>query len=240
MNHDQKTEVFFNRLKALNCFQDYQIERSGKYTSFYIEDSNRMSIVQFGDFFKCEVKMISCCVVFKVLANYIDNSQDYLNYSSSVTWGSHSRMTGHEFGRGIYEHLPLSWQDDESAGRLVELIEKYMRQDAEPFFDYWTDVRVFLPYIEGDYYDFSKMTDALGDLVMAKTVIWYQCAHPEYEDFVNFMIEKRKSRIVNEPDRRSGLEKTLPKLIALDKKLKESPPLYEWDPKYLIKKAFKV
>lgn len=117
-------------------------------------------------------------------------------------------------------------------------MELYITQDAIPFFDYWTDIRVFLPHIEGPYYD-RRITQLLSNWALTKLYIWYNTSHPEYDDFFEFLIARKKSRIQNEPDRKEELEKALNEILDLDLQLRKSPPLYDWDPAYLIKKEFK-
>lgn len=136
---------------------------------------------------------------------------------------------------GIKEYFPLDLSDSSNLPRATELIAKFIRQDAQPFFEYWQDIRDFLPFLESedDHFIANKLFSGSG--VHKKLIIWWLCSHPKYNEYKQKRITKIETMLEkNNGD--SSLVKSLKDFNNFFKRLEKTAPLYEWDDRYLIRK----
>ncbi len=136
---------------------------------------------------------------------------------------------------GIHNFFPLELTNDQNIEKFKELVKAYIVQYSYPFFDYWTDWRLFLPFIETDDIGYVANTVFAGYGMKKKMIIWKLCNHPKYDVFVNERLLIYDKFMAESPNDIS-LKKEYNELLTFLKKLEKIKPMYEWDDKYLIAK----
>lgn len=121
--------------------------------------------------------------------------------------------------------------------KLKSLLEQFWKNDAVPFFEYWSDLRSLLPFIETSVP--SELAEILSHrLIEKKMIIWKLCSHPQYD----FFIQERKE-ILEKAMRRNPQKKNLSEMYSaievMEDRLINVEPLYVWDDSLLIPKPYK-
>jgi hypothetical protein len=136
----------------------------------------------------------------------------------------------------IYDFLPLKLHTDESLIFAEKLIKKYIQDYAEPFFNYWNDIRCFLSFIENatltglhDYF--------AGYAIEKKLIIWHLCSHPKFNLYSKERRYAYENYLKDNPND-NARQKEYKELLKLLKRLEKISPLYKWDESYLISKPF--
>ena len=158
-------------------------------------------------------------------------------YSTIETY-NHSYHSGYEFGVSIFDHFPILFDKESDVEKAFNLYRKFIEQDAIPFFNYWTDITVLIPYLETGFFEPDNYKALSGDWVVKRAIIWYQTSHPKFEEYYQFHMERYESLFETRPRDEKDIKKAIKKMNTVYKKLKNSDPLYEWDPAFLIKKPF--
>ena len=159
-----------------------------------------------------------------------------LNIFDSYTLRSrnHGLIFNLEEGKGINEILPIELVNEEAFIQAKQLIQTYINTYPKPFFDYWTDIRCFLPFIETA--DGRKLNDYFtGYPTERKMIIWHLCNHPKSKEFTNETLKSWEE--YSEANPNDAIFKRWTKnMQRIVKVLSKTPPLYEWDDSYLIAK----
>ena len=158
--------------------------------------------------------------------------------TATLTTQNHCLIFNEVQGVGIYEHLPLVLDREEDIGKATSLIKKFMQEYAEPFFDYWTDIRCFLTFIETEDLLYINMNVFAGYGMKKKMIIWKLCNHPRYEAFKKERVQVYEQSILKSPNDK-GKQIEFKELLSFLKRLDTTKPLYEWDDSYLIAKPLK-
>ena len=165
-----------------------------------VED--RVLTIGVGDLLEMKIHSIGYHIMFASIESLIQNIEDDWNHNWNPTVKQyiHSSLTGHEFGKGIYgSKVPLSISNEDDLFNASELITQFYRQDALPFFNYWKDIRVFLPWLELEYDDLNGLNLVfLRDSVLKKIIIWYLTSHPHYEKFAQHHKDRLEKKLVKD------------------------------------------
>lgn len=233
-------DFVIQQLNEIELMKDFNLVISAEqYLMFKRQDGDRLLECSAGDLVSNKVNSIGCLVSFLSLEKYfaskiIDSSE----LGPTITRANHTYLTGHQFGSGIYNQLPVYFESEEEVSVVIELLKKFIIQDAFPFFEYWNDLRVLLPYLELDHNDVMGSYRVIGNWQFKKAAIWYLTSHPKYQEFVDFHVERYESIINRNDNNMKATIKGKEDFMNLDYRLKASDPLYEWDSDYLIRKEF--
>jgi hypothetical protein len=145
---------------------------------------------------------------------------------------NHGLIFNKEEGKGINEHFPIELINKEAFDNAKQLIQNYIDTYPKPFFDYWTDIRCFLPFIETDDIRYVANTVFAGYGMKKKMIIWKLCNHPKYEAFKSERVQIYEKSIEKAPNDK-GLQQEFKDLLKFLKRLNATPPLYDWDDSYL-------
>jgi hypothetical protein len=175
-------------------------------------------------------------ISFYAIENVLSKKRN-LDESLTIRTRNHSLIFNLQFENGIsgiHNFFPLKLTNDENIVKFKELVKAYIVQYSNPFFEYWSDWRLFLPFIENatltglhDYF--------AGYAIEKKLIIWKLCHHPKFEQYK----EERKGVYENHLSQNPNdkvLQKEYKELMNLLNKLDKIKPLYDWDDKYLIAK----
>lgn len=157
------------------------------------------------------------------------------NYSVTLTTDQHGFIFNKAIGVGVYEYLPLELNSPVALETMRSLILRFVEQDALPFFEYWKDIRCFLPFIETS--DIRNVVNNVfaGDALKKKMVIWKLCSHPQFEKLASDRLSIYEQAISDNPND-APLKKESKAFQSFVKQLQRTEPLYEWDPEYLKQK----
>jgi hypothetical protein len=230
-------ELFAKKLKDIECLEEYDyFISSGRYPTFRKIEGDRVLTIGVGDLAEMKIHSIGCHIIFASIESVIQNIDQEWNkdWKPTIKQYIHTSLTGHEFGKGIYDLiLPLSVMDEDDLIKGNELVSQFYKQDALPFFNYWKDIRVLLPWLELDYDDFAGMNKVfLQDSVLKKLIVWYLTSHPYYEDFVEYH-ESRLEEILAKQSKNLIVKKGLKRLREVRTKIELTKPIYQWSPEYL-------
>ena len=139
-------------------------------------------------------------------------------------------------GEDILSQLPISLDTEASVDKACEFIQQYIEQEAIRFFNYWQDIRDFLPFLE------TKDNGFIADLFSKdgfykKVIIWKLYSHPGYDELVKEMLDIFEQELKESP-KDKFLKKDYDKYIKILKTLENTKPLYSWDDSYLIQKSY--
>ena len=182
-----------------------------------------------------EIKNITTFFNDQTVQSFFKSEYDkYSNYTIDDTCMQH--LFDNAIDMRMLNQLPISLVDEEDVDKACELIKLYITQNAIPFFNYWQDIRDFLPFLETD--DNGVIANIFsGDGFSKKVIIWKLCSHPNYELLTNGMLKMFAQEIEDSPNDKL-LKKDYKKYLNLIKVLENTKPLYEWDEAYLIKKEW--
>lgn len=239
-------DEFIDIVNQSEIFSNFKFATSKEgYSQYFEENDNSFgSVILTGDDtnsigfgLSIAFKSIESLITKPKIENWLDD-----RYDISVRMYEHSACTGYEFFKGFKEELPIKINSKETLKRAVELAKIAFEQDIKPFFDYWSSIIVFLPWLQTEKYDdWPALYKVLGPTFLEKKmIIWYQTNHPEYEDFKNFNLDRFQKRITDSSN--ENPEKTKKILIGLNElitRLEKTEHIYKWDNSYLKAKPFK-
>ncbi len=239
---NENLNQFIERVKVKLVGYSFCTSKEG-YLQFVKEDELVFRSVIVGEVDKEEVGF-GASVTFKLIESIVSKKkiEDWVNDrpSSSIRMYNHDKLLGYESFKGFFdEPINLSNVPLES---LLEMTEKAIKQDLIPFFEYWDNITVLLPWLEIENNDPNralKLSNLFGSNgLYKKLVVWYLSRHPKYEDYKNFHVERYKQAIVSAPNNKK-YKKSFEEFERLVKRLEKTSPLYEWDDSYLTPKPFK-
>lgn len=217
----------------------YQIQiNKGTYLNFVKVENDRIIVIGFGSIItgifkgvRADISFISVeSIIHKEFAKKLDT-----NYGVTIHTRQHGLIFNKTIGEEVYNHLPIPLETEADLARACELVQTFIQQDTLPFFNYWQDIRDFLPFLETDDLRYVANTVFAGYGPEKKLVIWKLCNHPRYEEHAKFMYERIKEGLKAEPKNESYKG-----LIKLIEKLEKVKPIYDWDDSYLVKKNQEV
>lgn len=238
-----KREDILSCLERINVPEEFKFLylRQGNF-SYRYEDEVRFISLGCGFPLSKEntIQGLGLNICFHDLEKFLDPSYKGMKRTenpSHMTTYMHRQITSQSLGEGFFDKFPFEILSEVTLNEFKQMLERFLIEDALPFFDYWSDIRSLLPFIETS--DITVIAEVLRSRVIEKKmIIWKLCSHPSYNDFV----EKRKAIIENalksQPDNSSYLS-VLKDIKAMEVKLEKVQPLYEWDESFLNVKTFK-
>ncbi|WP_405398984.1 hypothetical protein [Maribacter sp. Asnod2-G09] len=180
-----------------------------------------------------EIKNITTFFNDQTVQSFFKSEYDkYSNYMIDDTCMQH--LFDNVIDMKMLNQLPISLVDEEGVEKACELLKQYITQKAIPFFNYWQDIRDFIPFLETD--DPIFIQDIFcGDGVEKKVIIWKLCNHPKYQNYVQVLIQSYVDYLEENPNDKWAI-KDFKKIKDIVKRLEKTEPLYTWDERYLIKK----
>lgn len=131
----------------------------------------------------------------------------------------------------LFQHFPLSLDTPENLALYKSILQEYIQVYSLPFFDYWADFRLLLPYIETDDGLYVHYVFAGGGFEK-KFICWKLCNHPKLESFIEERTNIFENAIAEQPND-IGLKKDFEGFKKFLNRLSKVKPIYEWDDKYL-------
>lgn len=238
-----------NKKNIISVLEEIILERGftflseeNGYFGYRYEDSNRHLSLGggFADFKNNVIQGVSLNICFNKLEKVLNPTFETVgdnNAPSHMRPYVHKKITGVPLGEMIFNQFPFELKNESDLSKLKGLIELFWEQDARPFFEYWKDLRAFLPFIETS--DISVIAEVLGNrIIEEKMIIWKLCNHPGYSGFV----EQRKTLLVNalklQPNNKDYAV-ALDNIVSMEEQLVHVEPIYDWDDSYRNPKSYK-
>ncbi|OOV29854.1 hypothetical protein BXU11_08320 [Flavobacterium sp. LM5] len=178
---------------------------------------------------------ISSSIIFFEIENILNNKYELGQNNPTIDILGNKFPFKHDY-QEILSQLPISLDTEAGIDKACQLIQEYIEQEAIPFFNYWQDIRDFLPFLETK--DNGFIADLFsGDGFYKKVIIWKLCSHPCYYNLIEEMLGIFKLELEETPNDKL-LKKDYDKYLKIIKTLEKTKPLYEWDEKYLIQKPY--
>ncbi|QYS89496.1 hypothetical protein [Flavobacterium davisii] len=175
-------------------------------------------------------------VIFKEVEYILFPKYKVGDNNPTIDYYGHQKIFNIPKDEGIFSKLPIEYKTEEDIDKGCALITKYINEIAIPFFNYWQDIRDFLPFLETN--DNGFIADLFsGDGFYKKVIIWKLCSHPRYNELIEEMLEIFNVELKEAPKDKL-LKKDYDRYIKIIKTLEKTKPLYEWDEKYLIQKPY--
>ncbi|MBC6111316.1 hypothetical protein ACFOG5_08940 [Pedobacter fastidiosus] len=217
--------------KGFSLFTDYE-----GFIRFDRHEDNRLLSIGLGQVMKgtFSPNWIQSFITFypieDILEQKFKKSRD-MRDGVTLKTRNHGLIFHQEQGKGIYEHLPIVLDTDDAIQRAQLLIVKFIEEYSTPFFDYWKDIRCFLPFLENE--DGIRLNDFFaGYATERKMVIWHLCNHPGSKEYINKTINAWEEFCSDNPE--DGISiRQFKNMKRIVKELDQTPPIYEWDEKYL-------
>lgn len=179
---------------------------------------------------------IVASIEFKEIEIILDTKYKIGLGNSTINININKHLFNHTVGEGILDKLPIAIDTEEGINSACQLIQQYIEQEATPFFNYWQDIRDFLPFLETD--EISILSDMFsGDALFKKIIIWKLCSHPQYSEFTTKKTAALTQRLNDIPNDKF-FKNSYNKYLKILKTLEKTKPLYEWDDAYLIQKPY--
>lgn len=186
------------------------------------------------------VKGIGADLFFHELEHRLSAKPLCLNSSNrpvSMTLPNHKSLMGYSLEEGVVGLFPISLNTASDLVQLKLKVEQFWKEEAKPFFEYWSDIRSFLPFLESS--NISLWVQVLGkQAIESKMIIWKLCNHSGYQSFVDARKAILEDALEKQPENKRYLE-VLESLVSMEKLLSSVDSLYEWDDSYLTPKPFK-
>lgn len=175
-------------------------------------------------------------LIFKEIECILNPKYKIGENNPTLDYYGHQKALNITTNQKIFSQLPVILSNEESINKACQLIQQYIEQEAIPFFNYWQDIRDFLPFLETK--DNGFIADLFsGDGFYKKVIIWKLCKHPGYNELIEEMLEIFMQELKESPKDKL-LKKDYDKYIKIIKTLEKTKPLYDWDEKYLIQKPY--
>ncbi len=220
--------------------EDFQLSISeSRYPFLTKNEKNRTLQFGGGDLFKKSFNGLSCYVTFlnfENLSKPTNTEPEDLDSLVSMRPYIHNKLLPYDFGLNIFDQFPIVIKSIADVNTVSNLIEQFYYQDAKPFFEYWQDIRMFLPFLEEDN---EAAIELLGNnYIIRKMTLWKLCNHPKYEEFVSTRISILENVLKEDSENEDYID-VLNTIKAKYRELREIQPDYNWNPDYLIVKPFK-
>lgn len=217
----------------INNFSVKLIEN--KYLKGFLETEKIIKGIFLGSIDDLLTTNIIASINFKEIENILYPNEDQFSITT-INININKHLFSHKVGESILSQLPISLDTEAGIDKACQLIQHYIKQEALPFFNYWKDIRDFLPFLETD--DISLLSDIFsGDALFKKIIIWKLCSHPDFNEFTEKKTNQLTKRLHEIPKDKS-FKKNYDRYIKILKTLEKTKPLYEWDEKYLIQKPY--
>ena len=243
MNKEDLFNEFIKHIDNIGVFDNFIFIVSKNGYKQYVKDSNDLfsNIVLTG--IDCNIDF-GASITFKSIESLmnVEEIMDWVNDRSdcSIRMYEHTVCTGYEFFKGFANRLPINIDSQQAIATAIELAQKANEQDIKPFFAYWHNITVLIPWLETERHDdWARINKPFGANALDKKLItWYQTNHPKYKEFKNFHLERFKSLMQEDPCDKE-LKEYLLSFESLIARLEKTSPIYEWNDSYLIPKPFK-
>ncbi|WP_431244900.1 hypothetical protein ACQ9BO_12160 [Flavobacterium sp. P21] len=197
---------------------------------------NKVNALYLGNIEIYLLKNILASIEFNDVEKILDPKYKIGQGNSTINININKHLFNHNVGEGILNQLPANLDTESGVEKACHLMRQYIQQEALPFFNYWQDIRDFLPFLESD--DINFISDIFySDALFKKIIIWKLCSHPQYNNFTDKKTEQLTKRLLEIPKDKS-FKKNYDRYIKILKTLEKTKPLYEWDEKYLIEKPY--
>ncbi len=229
--------------KIINALEEivpegFKILISRGFVSFDKHESYRVISISLGDLSRDSCSygpqdFISFYEIENILSPKFLKSKDK-NDGVTIRTREYQLMFDIENPDDYFKNFPLELTNDQNIEKFKELVKAYIVQYSYPFFDYWTDWRLFLPFIENA--TLTGLHDCFaGYAIEKKLIIWKLCSHPKFELYKQERKEAYENYLSQNANDKDRL-KEYKDLMNLLNKLEKIKPMYEWDDKYLIAK----
>lgn len=216
------------------CFSILLLEE--KYIEAISVFENKANSIYLGNIEIQLLKNILAGIEFSEIEIILDSKYKIGQGNSTINININKHLFNHKIGESILNQLPVSLDNEADIDKACQLIQQYIEQEAIPFFNYWQDIRDFLPFLETK--DNGFIADLFsGDGFYKKVIIWKLCSHPCYYNLIEEMLGIFKLELEETPNDKL-LKKDYDKYLKIIKTLEKTKPLYEWDEKYLIQKPY--
>ena len=220
--------------------EDFQLSISeSRYPFLTKNEKNRTLQFGGGDLFKKSFNGLSCYVTFlnfENLSKPTNTEPEDLDLLVSMRPYIHNQLLPYDFGLNIFDQLPIVIKSIADVNTVSNLIEQFYYQDAKPFFEYWQDIRMFLPFVEEDN---EAAIELLGNnYILRKMALWKLCDHPRYDKFVTQRVSILDNALQDDPENEDYMS-VLKEINIKYEELKNVKSSYEWNPENLIIKPFK-
>lgn len=229
------TEFIIKKFKKIlpNNFSVKLIEDI--YLKCFLENEKIIKGIFLGSIDDLSITNIVASINFKEIENILSSKEDQFSITT-INININKHLFNHKVGEDILSQLPISLDTEASVDKACEFIQQYIEQEAIPFFNYWQDIRDFLPFLE------TKDNGFIADLFSKdgfykKVIIWKLCSHPGYDELVKKMLDIFEQELKESP-KDKFLKKDYDKYIKILKTLENTKPLYSWDDSYLIQKSY--
>ena len=200
------------------------INRSG-YFGFRQENEVKYQSLdgKFNDHKENEISGVNLNVCFPVLEKCLNPTFNGVGDGEAP---SHMRPYLHNVlfgedtvGSMLTSKFPFVIHNEDDLIQIKSLLIDFWNFDAKPFFDYWSNLSDFLPFLEVDFEDYRSMNNVLGvDAILKKMIIWWQCSHPKSLDFINHREQKLIALRQSEP-KNQKVEKALIQFLEIKQRL---------------------
>lgn len=207
-----------------------------KYINAISVSENKTNSLYMGNIEIQLLKNIVASIEFKEIEIILDTKYKIGLGNSTINININKHLFNHTVGEGILDKLPIAIDTEEGINSACQLIQQYIEQEATPFFNYWHDIRDFLPFLETD--EISSLSDMFsGDALFKKIIIWKLCSHPQYSEFTTKKTAALTQRLNDIPNDKF-FKNNYNRYLKILKTLEKTKPLYEWDYSYLIQKPY--
>lgn len=205
------------------------------YLKGFFEDGKIIKGIFLGSIDDLLTTNIIASINFKEIENILHPHEDQFSITT-INININKHLFNHKIRESTLNQLPVSLDNEADIDKACQLIQQYIEQEAIPFFNYWQDIRDFLPFLETKSNGFIADLFS-GDGFYKKVIIWKLCSHPGYNELIEEMFEIFMQELKESPKDKL-LKKDYDKYIKIIKTLEKTKSLYEWDKKYLIQKPY--
>lgn len=177
-----------------------------------------------------------------------------LSISQSISQDLNQYQILHKMKTNIHD-FAIRIYNLEDAYHFFQGFSDFFEQDAAPFFEKWNDMRLLLPYLEKPNWRayvpqenwkypeweleviysakaISTILNGDSDWRFRKAIIWKLFNREGWRHYIDNLIKYYEFKTIQLPEEKSFFQQ-----LNISKSLKEilakTPPLYEWDDKYL-------
>lgn len=206
------------------------------YISFEKVNNNILNKIYTGNLNTFCLKNISSSIIFFEIENILNNKYEIGQNNPTIDIQGNKHIFENKVVEAVLNQLPVDLDNEAGIEKACLLIKQYIQQEALLFFNYWQDIRNFLPFLETK--DNGFIADIFcGDGFYKKVIIWKLCSHPKYNELTEEMLDIFIKEIKESPKDKL-LKKDYDKYIKILKTLEKTKPLYAWDDSYLIQKPY--
>uniref|UniRef100_UPI002605A206 hypothetical protein n=1 Tax=Flavobacterium sp. TaxID=239 RepID=UPI002605A206 len=128
------------------CFSILLLEE--KYIEAISVFENKANSIYLGNIEIQLLKNILAGIEFSEIEIILDSKYKIGQGNSTINININKHLFNHKIGESILNQLPVSLDNEADIDKACQLIQQYIEQEAIPFFNYWQDIRDFLPFLE--------------------------------------------------------------------------------------------